>query len=294
MQRSRRHTIARPASALRLLATDSDTDNEDDQQNQIDRISDMLSVLIQEANEAVNHKKEAKTIATLRKPNSALDMHQFNNLQRKRLTRPISYPSSRRLTKRRSVNIQEVIVQSSRSSTLRRSLTPGNKSLTRKNDQVMPASPLAESFKRLDSSLAVVDSLSRDLAIVSVPPTPPHTPPHTYDKELISAFQILPFDSRLSMLLLLPLLHLPHAFISVVFGALLSYDDHTDSASSFTGILVWIVMFGFTNIITDQNSSNAVKQGKRKLLPGTFGFNAFGKKRRSLKTKQTIKRRHSF
>jgi hypothetical protein len=287
MQRSRRHTIARPASALRLLATDSDTDNEDDQQNQMDRISDMLSVLIQEANEAVNHKKEAKTIATLRKPNSALDMHQLNNLQRKRLARPISYPSSRRLTKRRSVNIQEVIVQSSRSSTLRRSLTPGNKSLTRKNDQVTPASPLAESFKRLDSSLAVVDSLSRDLAIVSVPPTPP------YDKELISAFQILPFDSRLFMLLLLPLLHLPHAFISVVFGALLSYDDHTDSASSFTGILVWIVMFGFTNIITDQNSSNAVKQGKRKLLPGTFGFNAFGKKRRSLK-KQNIKRRHSF
>ncbi|KAI8891119.1 hypothetical protein K501DRAFT_281290 [Backusella circina FSU 941] len=273
----------------------------------MDRISDMLSILIHEANEAVSHKK---TIATLRKPNSSLDMHQLSILQRKRPARPMSYPSSsRRLAKRRSSTVliqEQAILQSNSrsSSSLRRSLTPGNKSLTRKNDQVMATSPLAESFKRLDSSLAVVDSLSRDLAFVSVPP-PPHTPSSdtlfhgAYNKELISAFHILPFDSRLSMLLLLPLLHLPHAFISVVFGSLLSYDDHdhTDSASSFTGILVWVVMFGFTNIIMDQTSS-ITKQGKRKWLPGAFGLNALGKKRKSVGSQRQksmmMKRRHSF
>ncbi|KAI8886190.1 hypothetical protein K501DRAFT_283943 [Backusella circina FSU 941] len=391
-----------PSSPPPMLSSFSESESDDDdnqeQQQRFDRISDILSTLIQEANEAVNNENPSlKTIPLVRKHSSS-SSQEAQVPQRKKKTanywhssgspRPVSYPSpisnsnsTRRsitpnnlkrlsnpalsnngsfnsqdspivmveasvshsrlpsgskkrsktpsLIKRRpssSVVIPEPLVTEpsvSRVSQLKKSKTPishKRRSYPITNQEVMSIQPsssplcravsaggvpsvmrrstssaqraltistsrrggtdpalLLESFKRLDSSMAEIDSLSRDLATHSIlgtfddpssmvePLTPPPTPPCPKqksfkvidsDKFIIPSssnkYRPLTFDARLSTLLLLPLLHIPHALISIVFDSLATASDNNSALSSFSSMVLWVVVFAVTNLVVDK------------------------------------------
>lgn len=119
---------------------------------------------------------------------------------------------------------------------------------------------ITESFKRLDSSLAMIDSLSRDLVPEKV------TFSITAKKSIMST----PFDSRLSALLLLPLLHVPHALISMVFDTIASHDNNSDNNNTLGGMVVWAFIFAITNLVVDKAVNTPKNPLSTKLLPGTF------------------------
>ncbi|CAO3624407.1 unnamed protein product [Mucor hiemalis] len=247
-KRHRRHTIARPASALALVSDSSASeDSEDD--HQFDRISDILSNLIQEANEAVSYDKKVSIplIRKLSAPSSTMEVKP-KKIQRVIPTRPVSYPSSS------SFNVR------------RRSAIPITTTMAT-NKSNASGKELLESFKRLDSSMAIIDSLSRDLAPAedlvvlskkrsSVMSCPNMTTPTMKTKKnngLKSMVMQTPFDSRLSALLLLPLLHVPHALISMVFDNMSSTNnDHSSNTSNLGGMVAWAFIFAITNLVMDK------------------------------------------
>jgi hypothetical protein len=100
--------------------------------------------------------------------------------------------------------------------------------------------PLMESFRRLDSSMAMVESLSRDLA------------EQDDDSEGLLATP----TSRLT-LLLLPLLHIPHALITTVFDTLISPGNTmalktaipSSPSSPLSGIMAWTICFALANMM---------------------------------------------
>ncbi|KAI9257450.1 hypothetical protein EDC94DRAFT_586327 [Helicostylum pulchrum] len=252
-KRHRRHTIARPASALALISDSSASEDEDgEDHDQFDRISDILSNLIQEANEAVNYEK-ATTITSIplvRKLSSST----VESVQRKRLhktSRPVSYPSSSSLISVRRRSSATIVPRPSVTNlSTRTTVVKRQKS----GDEI------TESFKRLDSSLAMIDSLSRDLV-------PEKVTWEITKKPMIST----PFDSRLSALLLLPLLHVPHALISMVFDTIASPDNNIGNNNTLGGMVVWAFIFAITNLVVDK-AVNTPKNpmSTTKLLPGTF------------------------
>lgn len=290
-KRHRRHTIARPASALALVSDSSASEDDSDNDHQFDRISDILSNLIQEANEAVNYDKQVSIplIRKLSAPASTTVEVKPKKMQRVIPTRPVSYPSSSSFNVRRRSAIPVTTTMSTNSRS--------NNSSGRE---------LLESFKRLDSSMAIIDSLSRDLAPAedmvvlskkrsSVMSCPSLTSPPTKNKRhsgLKSMVMQTPFDSRLSALLLLPLLHVPHALISMVFDNMSSSSshDHSTNTSSLGGMMAWAFIFAITNLVMDKaiiitnpprnttdsvtfSSSTRLNQPSaqhKSLLPGTF------------------------
>lgn len=290
-KRHRRHTIARPASALALVSDSSASEDDSEDDHQFDRISDILSNLIQEANEAVNYDKKVSIplIRKLSAPASTTVEVKPKKIQRVIPTRPVSYPSSSSFDVRRrsAIPVTTTMAASGRN----------NNSSGRE---------LLESFKRLDSSMAIIDSLSRDLAPAedmvvlskkrsSVMSCPSFTSPPIKNKRhsgLKSMVMQTPFDSRLSALLLLPLLHVPHALISMVFDNMSSAShDHSSNTSSLGGMMAWAFIFAITNLVmdkaiiitsprsaTDKKSMtfasstrlNQTSAQPKTLLPGTF------------------------
>ncbi|ORZ23007.1 hypothetical protein BCR42DRAFT_127432 [Absidia repens] len=131
--------------------------------------------------------------------------------------------------------------------------------------------PLMESFRRLDSSMAMVESLSRDLAqqqqnydeddeTASLTAT---IADHSHHMPRLNSFISSTSTSRLT-LLFLPLLHIPHALITTVFDTLISSPGNTqtttwkwsssssssvNASSSFSGIVAWTICFALANIV---------------------------------------------
>lgn len=253
-KRQRRYTIARPESALALLTENDELLLQDDQQ--FDRISDILSNLIQEANQAVS-------IPLVRKLSNTT--HSSN--KKKSQKRPISYPSKRSFT--------PIPISPSSSSTF---MTTRKPHVT----QIHSTTPvLLESFKRLDSSMAIIDSLSKDLIV----------PNNTVKKQ--KKLHRLTFDSRLTALILLPLFHVPHVLISMVFDTISNYDNlmpvtstTTSNSSSFSGMLIWAFIFAVTNIIMVENTIPS-STPPLKLIPGAFNVK---RKVRNSKRNESVKR----
>lgn len=294
-KRHRRHTIARPVSALALISDSSSSDSEDD--HQFDRISDILTNLIQEANEAVNddNKDSIPLIRKLSVSSSVIDVKP-KRVHRTNSARPVSYPSSSSLSVRR------------RSATPLNTIATTTTTMSTTTRKTGGTNALLESFKRLDSSLAIIDSLSRDLApnedMVTLQKSnrpmlllPPSASKSTTQKRNRFKSMLLdtPFDARISALLLLPLLHVPHALISMVFDNMSSANnDHSsDTSSSLGGMVAWAFIFAITNLVVDKavfvsshknSKTNASKSlnfttapinlkghnDYKKQLPGTF------------------------
>lgn len=106
----------------------------------------------------------------------------------------------------------------------------------RRASAVVLRDPLVESYKRLDSSMALVESLSRDLA--------------ASDRKMQQAKRQLVQPSsalRLSALLILPFLHIPHALISMVFDSLSTKDPN-----NLTGMIAWGIFFALANVMVDR------------------------------------------
>ncbi|OBZ87972.1 hypothetical protein A0J61_03971 [Choanephora cucurbitarum] len=212
-KRPRRHTITRPDSALELLSED-DSD-EEIQQEALDRISDILANLIQEANEAVNGiEKERMMIKSV-----SLDS------RRSRIPRP-----------------KRLVIQPA----LLHSAPPTTQTRPTKKKQ---SDPIIESFRRLDSSMAMVDSLSRDLA----------------SEDMV-------LNSRLMLFLLMPLLHIPHSFITMLFDLCYSHQIRQTSIFDIPSMLVWTCLLALANLVVGESSSKDKSKAIRPKvqLPGSF------------------------
>lgn len=95
--------------------------------------------------------------------------------------------------------------------------------------------PLLESFQRLDTSMALVDSLSRDLSQ-----------------------QESPQHDHFTALFIVPLLHIPHALITTLFNA---------APPSLSGMVAWACLFALSNLIMGPNKD---MDSRRLSLPGAY------------------------
>lgn len=95
--------------------------------------------------------------------------------------------------------------------------------------------PLLESFQRLDTSMALVDSLSRDLSQ-----------------------QESPQHDHFTALFIVPLLHIPHALITTLFNA---------APPSLSGMVAWACLFALGNLIMGPNKD---MDSRRLSLPGAY------------------------
>lgn len=297
-KRHRRYTIARPASAMALLS-DPLLDENSDEDHQFDRISDILSNLLQEANEAVGNKSTPNSSSSISNTSipmvrklSSSSSSERQYTQRKRPNRipvrPVSYPSNLRRSKTplsSSINSSKLIQPSN---TTRKYSSPAC--------EQRQGSMLLESFKRLDSSLAVIDSLSRDLVPGEKSKSEKLETKINRKRNNSQLFinkstkkKNISFDTRLSALLLLPLLHVPHALISLAFDCISSADnsempsnDYSSNSSSLGGMFLWAFIFAITNLMVDKaviltpptllstlTKSNADME-KNLFLPGSF------------------------
>lgn len=275
------------------MISDSSDSEEDDSEDdhQFDRISDILSNLIQEANEAVNYEKTSTTTSSIplvRKLSSSSNVEtvqQKKKLYKANNNRPTSYPSSSSLISIKRRSSGNIVVPRPSHVTTTIASTKSIVKRQRNGDQIM------ESFKRLDSSMALIDSLSRDLV--------PNNNTFSIAKKSIMS---TPFDSRLSALLLLPLLHVPHALISLVFDTIVSSDNITNntsnnsSSNTLGGMVVWAFIFAITNLVVDKAVNTPKNIDSTKLLPGTFEQQKSNKSTQSKKrpTKVYNKKRNSL
>jgi hypothetical protein len=114
--------------------------------------------------------------------------------------------------------------------------------------------------------MALVESLSRDLAT-----TPKNGSNNNQQRGL---------DTKLTILLLIPLLHIPHSLITMVFDFILNPNQNSTTTSNkplfnFTTMVFWACMFAVTNLMVDQavipNTKNFFIQKVRRIsLPGAY------------------------
>lgn len=138
--------------------------------------------------------------------------------------------------------------------------------------------PITESFKRLDTSMALVDSLSRDLA-------------EGQEKGTTT-------NNSTLLLLLVPLLHIPHSLITMIFDFVTSPSSSSTASTttnqfqlirssnnsfSFSSMIFWACVFAVTNLMVDQvavipkkylnlstKKMNKSSPLRRMSLPGAF------------------------
>lgn len=274
----RRHTVVeRPDSAIALLSED-EVDENNQHLEPFDRISDILSKLIREANDAVNGIEKEKAQLQKARLARAAALSSRPSHANSLPTRPSRLP---RPVKTRSFNLNSTASDLSSSSlSSMRLFSPSPTTTTRSNSDLLPPptltssssgrplscptlasnkrilhEPLLESFKRLNSSMALVDSLSRDLANQS--------------SETTEGTHSSTSTSSLSLLFLVPLLHIPHALITVIFDTL---NSSSTSRSSFnlSGMIAWACLFALGNLmVNDVVSSNGLQQ-RRTSLPGAY------------------------
>ncbi|KAI8344661.1 hypothetical protein BC941DRAFT_409281 [Chlamydoabsidia padenii] len=285
----RRHTITRPDGAL--LSDHSDQDESEDQA--LDRISDILSHLIQQANDAVqNHQCTNKSRSS---HGHASSTRSRSTLVASRLPRPKSRSSQYWIHDRHS-SISSTASSNSLFSPVLTMESPMTASsiehngtlhpfgippctLSNRNDMELykraPSPntfdhPLMESFRRLDTSMALVDSLSRDLA-------------QQEEEEKDSGNNN---TTKFTLLLLIPLLHIPHALITTVFDTSISpgntnsttassFGNHSSTAtvttpSSISGIIAWSIFFALANMVITWSSPTRPHHPRRLSLPGSY------------------------
>ncbi|KAG2223341.1 hypothetical protein INT45_008998 [Circinella minor] len=319
----RRHTIiSRPVdNTLENNKGDDYNDNDDHEEESFDRISGILSNLIQEANNAVNgieqerevlwsnknkHRYSSASMSTPSdlppRPTSSLSTCSIR--QASRLPRPRKTSTS--LHERNDSNSSHASSIESSTSSLTNSsapfspnqqqqspqqticsptttetsfcseksplLSPSSSLISRyhhrsNNHSLSSARPLScptfalpptrennnkkkkrtslllESFKRLDSSMALVDSLSKDLA-------------EQREKEDEENTTRRAFNA----LFLVPILHIPHALVSILFdqsnNSVASSSSSTTTTTtiavpSITGIVAWACLFALGNLMVD-------------------------------------------
>jgi hypothetical protein len=329
------------------LLSDMEEDGDDEEQQQtFNRISGILSSLIQEANDAINGIEQervhlTKSISTSSKRSSKTPrlftsstiITNHNNdtskIPRPRRSRTLNNSSSSSSSSSSSGHHRNVSscsnssststntasalfspISTSTSATLSRSPSPtlGNfkKQLFRHHNTLRPRScpiiapprrsmtprtkrtslvsdPIVESFKRLDTSMALVDSLSRDLA----------TPKSIQDTTSL-------IDSRLTFLILVPLLHIPHSLITMIFDFCTASNStnnnvHLRNTPSFSlsSMIFWACVFAVTNLMVDhvavtpKTKKHFVSKVRRLSLPGSYNNNMTEKKKKPLTTTNT-------
>ncbi|CAO3690148.1 unnamed protein product [Rhizopus stolonifer] len=256
--RPRKHTTTRPDSAIALLS-DIEDDDDVEQEETFDRISGILESLIQEANEAVKgieqervHFIKKPSVLTKRSSKTPKTTHHLLNKQN----------SEPRRTRKRSSHTPMTA-----HSALKKPLFRQSGSRPRSCSTLLPQRPrqqqrhkclqdsIKESFERLDSSIALVDSISRDLASSTT---------HG-NKDLTALIFIL-------------LLNIP--FTAIIF-------HFYTSTKTFYIFLVcfWICLFVLTHLIVDHASLESIT--KHASLPGSFTM-----KQAQFQT-NTLKRRNS-
>ncbi|KAI9485503.1 MAG: hypothetical protein EXX96DRAFT_10438 [Benjaminiella poitrasii] len=293
-QRPRRHTASssRPDSAIDLYMSDEEEEEDEAQQQAaFDRISGILSSLIQEANEAVHgiekervHLLKTTTTTNTTSPSvhSTRKPHRIimsTNNRRVSMTlaspmSPMSHSPSSSSTQLKKQSTRHLISPSHRPYTLpnpRRSITSRLKKNTISSNSTNSGSIVTdpvvmESFKRLDTSMALIDSLSRDL----VPEQQPKT--------------VIVVDTRhhrltTTLLLLVPLLHIPHSLITMIFDFFISPSHKitmttASSSSSFSSMVFWASMFAVMNLMVDQAAvipkRYVASKIRRMSLPGAY------------------------
>ncbi|KAI8365815.1 hypothetical protein EDC96DRAFT_182439 [Choanephora cucurbitarum] len=266
-----------------LFKSDSNEDSEEEDAK-LDRISDILSSLIQEANEAVNQSdvkvsppKPVGSIPMVRKLSSSSSSEQRQH-QKRRVSRiavrPLSYPSaikrsaavsSSSYSNPSNTNNTVYIKHNHQAVSLHTRRSSSSSHAVQVHQQGATEDVLMESFKRLDTSLAMIDSLSRDLAPpetnkpVSADQSISFVSANSSNRNQINTIMTitnntknsLSLDSRLSALLLLPLLHVPHALISIAFESISNNDYHAPN-NSLSGAFVWAILFAITNLVVDK------------------------------------------
>lgn len=305
---------------MALLSDMEDDGDDEEQQQTFDRISNILNSLIQEANDAVHgiehervqllsanaNKKASKTprvftsstIITQHHHHSPLDskiprpkkshssIHQRNSSasssassSSNSIFSPVSAAStSATLSRSPSPTLANFKKQLFRHTALRprscpviqpprRSMTPRSK----RNSLVAATDPIMESFKRLDTSMALVDSLSRDLATQKV-------------KD----------NNKIILLLLVPLLHIPHSLITMIFdfcSSNSSINSSKPTSSFISSLILWACVFAATNLMVDQVSVTPTKKSliqkvRRMSIPGSFNQN--NTKKPTMEKKKTV------
>lgn len=326
--RQRRHTINRPASIQEQLP------EAHDEEQTFERISGILSTLLQEANNAVNAVECQQTprwmqkkghgdmmiqsLQPISKQISPIDLpRNANNLEQQQQQQQHSNDcgndstnsssSSSTTTSSSSPELSPSSQSSSSSTTSLDSTTTTllwrkgsatiknithptmNSSSARYRGALLRGS-LVESYKRLDHSMAMVDSLSRDLASSDEQDAADEDKQHNDDDQETSIFVngksppsfhnesnnnnniTTTMDLRLSAFLVAPFLHFPQALISWVFDSL---SNNRDSSSHLTGMLAWCFFFAFANIMVDQAAAGlpVTKMGRYSRnvpVPGSY------------------------
>lgn len=308
--RQRRHTINRPTSIQEQLP------EAHDEEQTFERISGILSTLLQEANNAVNaveckqtprwmQKKDdgdmmiqslqsiSKQISPVGLPRNAnnLDQQHSNECGHDSSSSssssstttspsspelsPSSQSSSSSTTSLDSTTTTTTLLWRKGSATIKDITHPTMNSSSAQYRGALLRGSLVESYKRLDQSMAMVDSLSRDLAS-SDEQDADEDQHHNDDDQETSIFvngkSPRPFhhesnnnninnntttvDLRLSAFLVAPFLHFPQALISWVFDSL----SNRDSSTHLTGMLAWCFFFAFANIMVDQAAAGLPSQ----------------------------------
>lgn len=264
----RRHTVVERSDSAVALLSEDEVDEDNQHLESIDRISDILAKLIREANDAVNGIEKEK--AQLRKarmaraaglPPRPSHANSFST-RPSRLPRPVKTRSANTFN---TTTLSSSPTSSSSPSTHSFDLLPPPTSAsssgrplscpTLASNKRVLHEPLLESFKRLDTSMALVDSLSRDLASQSEMPA-------TMNVSTTRS------ASSLGILFLVPLLHIPHVLITVIFDTLNS--STARSSFNLSGMIAWACLFALGNLmVSDAVSNNELRQ-RRVSLPGSY------------------------
>ncbi|KAJ8662683.1 hypothetical protein O0I10_001647 [Lichtheimia ornata] len=199
-------------------------EKEDNHDDELDRISDILANLIREANDAVH----------------GLERERGKILEQQQQRRSVR--TSSRLPRPKSFSSSSSLIATSSSSNNTMSVPPPHPPLRRRpfpppHPPPIETAPLLESFQRLDTSMAMVDSLSRDL----------------------SSQQEHQQHDHFTALFIVPLLHIPHALITTLFNA---------APPSLSGMVAWACLFALGNLIMGPN--NNMDNSRRLSLPGAY------------------------
>jgi hypothetical protein len=136
--------------------------------------------------------------------------------------------------------------------------------------------------------MAIIDSLSRDLAVSEMV----HNNKSALTKNKINSTEMvvrsigntkvrkpISFDPRLSALILLPLLHVPHILIATAFDTLSTHDTPSSSGSKLSGLFIWAFILAITNLMVDKAVITVPaplaylsdkKFKSHRILPGSF------------------------
>lgn len=252
--RHRRHTITRPDSALAMLSDEESDNSGQDHHETLDRISCILSNLLQEANDAVQ-RDQLELAPSSRPPPLCMDSSRSSSRRTSAsLPTPVSPVSPKFVvSKTRRVNNRPISLPAAAQQQRRSRRGSAQQQVLIRRD------PLVESFRRLDSSLALVDSLSRDLASPTTAshPSSDSNIPTTSTKQQHD-------NSSIALYFILPLLHIPHALISMVFDSL---SVSSPQQQHLTSIITWALVFCLANVMV---STTVRPQQHQHQLPGSY------------------------